>query len=86
MARNRTSATAASGKPRAKRQSGYVVTIKGFVPVGTTFQEQRTALDAMEAASNGNADAAIKLMTGVEIASKLTTRTIDAPAASGPDV
>lgn len=82
MARNRTSTTPATGKPRAKRQSGYVVTIKGFVPAGTTFADQRGALDALEAASNGNADAAIKLMTGVDIQHKLTTRTIDAPAAS----
>lgn len=80
MARARN--TGSPSTPKSKRQSGYVVTIKGFVPNGTSFAEQRTTIDAMEAAQNGDASAALALMTGTEITSKLTTRVISSSSSS----
>lgn len=74
MARKSSSTTAAT--PRPKRLSGYVVTIKGFVPAGASFSEKRAVIDAMEAAENGDASATLALLQGVEIATKLTTRTL----------
>lgn len=81
MARTRT-ASPSTTATKAKRQAGYFVTIKGFVPVNRdSFADQRAALDAMEAASKGDPAAALKLMTGVAVAQKFTTRVVETPAA-----
>ena len=82
MARNRTASITLDART-GKRQAGYLVTIKGFVPVNReSFAEQRAALDAMEAASKGDPAAALALMTGLTVAQKFTTRVVETPAAS----
>lgn len=75
MARRSTSTTTPAAA-RPKRLSGYVVTIKGFVPAGVSYPERRAVLDAMEAAENGDASATLALLQNPEITTKLTTKTL----------
>lgn len=77
MARIRSASSTHTPTPKKTRQSGYAITVKGFVAVNQTdFAAQRQVLDAMEAAATGDIAAAAALMTDVQVQMKLTTRTV----------
>ncbi len=64
-----------------KRQSGYRVTIQGFLPVDPAdIASQQKAINALAAAGSGSLADLVAMLADAEMHSKLTTRTVDDPA------
>lgn len=60
------------------RQQGYAVKITGFLPVDKSdLKSQKAAIDALTEAGDGDPAELIKLLQGVELEHKLTSRQAD---------
>lgn len=61
-----------------KRQSGYRITIAGFLPIDASdLASQKKAIDALTAAGTGSLADLVAVMTDADLHYKLTTRTVD---------
>lgn len=61
-----------------KRQRGFQITVKGFIPMGGGIQEQIATLQLIEGITAGELGEAVEAMVGVEVTSKQTSRVQDA--------
>lgn len=68
MARTRSTGTAA---PTGKRQKGFAVTIKGFIPMEDDIPAQIATLQLIDGSETAEI---VKAMTGVKVVAKQTSR------------
>ena len=65
--------SASTDAPRPKRQKGFAVTIKGFIPMGDDIPAQIATLQLIDGSETVEV---VKAMTGVEVVSKQTSRVV----------